>query len=86
MFVQIENTSELHGLPAGTRIRVNGVEKTIGDYADLVVAGTPLLEAMAMLGQSIQIEKAQHVHTDECPTWNGYPTHSPAHCPSRDGI
>lgn len=27
------------------------------------------------------IGTTDHVHTDQCPTWNGYPEFSPAHCP-----
>lgn len=57
MFIQITDVNEIRNLPESTRVKVNGKIKTIGDYADLVVAGTPLLEALAHLGQSVQVEK-----------------------------
>lgn len=58
MFVRVESVSELAGLAPATRIKVNGREHTVEDYDGLVVAGTPLLEVLAVLGHSVEVERS----------------------------
>jgi hypothetical protein len=55
--MRVTDVRQLQNLSASTRLKVNGRPKTAGDYAGLVVAGgTPLLEALALLGQTVEIE------------------------------
>lgn len=38
----------------------------------------------AAKGGAIVERLTRHVHNDNCPSWNGHPTHAPAYCPNRE--
>ena len=52
---QITSLAELRALAPETVIRINGKDHVVSDYSNLVVAGTPLLEAMLSLGHRISV-------------------------------
>lgn len=51
---RVTTVAELRDLPPDAPIRVNGKEKTVGNYANLYVTDTPLLEAVLLLDQSVE--------------------------------
>jgi hypothetical protein len=53
---KVETLAELRALPTESEIRVNGSVRWVFQYANLMVAGTPLLEAIFALGHGIEVE------------------------------